>query len=153
MGHPKPFHRNFRSMMPSPNSGYSEWAYIRDKEYAKSPTHYIRAFNIIQSDLQKLFEYIEPSEESEKTYSYRVQELLMRTCIEIEANFKAILIENGYIPSMNNFGKPIYNINIYKKINKTHRLSSYEVILPIWNGSRKLWKPFDAWNGNGALPW
>lgn len=77
----------------------------------------------------------------------------MRTCIEIEANFKAILIENGYIPSMNNFGKPIYNINIYKKINKTHRLSSYEVILPIWNGSRKLWKPFDAWNGNGALPW
>lgn len=110
-------------------------------------------FSLIQSDLKKLFEYIEPSEESSKAYSYRIHELLIRTCIEVEANFKAILVENNYSPTFNNSGKPKFNISVYKKINISHHLSSYEVLLPIWNGPRKIWKPFEAWATDGSLAW
>jgi hypothetical protein len=146
----RPFHRNMRKLKEGPNSGYSSWAYIHDRDYAKAPAHYVRAFLIIQSDLAKLFEYVEPSEESLLTYSYRIHELLMRTCIEIEANFKAIFNENSHTPPAQPSG---YNMNLYKKVNKTHHLSAYEVLLPIWNGARRVWKPFEAWSSGGGLTW
>ncbi|MCK5518207.1 MAG: hypothetical protein KAI61_02235 [Alphaproteobacteria bacterium] len=149
----KPYHRNFRAVLNRDCLGHSDLEYIVDKEYAQSPVHYIRAFLLIQSDLQKLFEYIEPSGESLSTYSYRIHELLMRTCIEIEANFKAILIENTYTPKKRDV-YDIYNMSIYKKVNKTHRLSSYQVTLPIWNGERRLFEPFKNWaESNGQLSW
>ncbi len=144
----KPFHRMVRGHKQSANSGYSSWAYIRDKHYAKAASHYVRAFSIIQSDLQKLFEYIEPDDDSLGTYSYRVHELLMRTCIEIEANFKAILNENHCSVAPHK-----QNMSIYEKVNTTHHLSSYEVILPIWNGSPRIWKPYESWTAGKPLPW
>ncbi len=57
----KPFHRCYRSLVDAPNSGYSQWAFIVDRNYASSPEHYVRAFLPIQNDLQKLFEFVEPS--------------------------------------------------------------------------------------------
>ena len=147
MGIRKPYHRNFRGFIDGENSGYSSWGYIIDKEYARSPEHFIRAFFLIQDDLKELFEYVEPSPVSMKTFSYRIHELLMRTCIEIEANFKAILAENHYTKSR-------ADITVYKKINVTHRLSSYKVILPIWNGKKeRVFKPFIDWDNNKPLPW
>jgi len=149
----KPYHRNYLEIKKSQNSGYSQWAYIIDKDYAKTPTHYIRPFLIIQGDLEKLFEYIEPSQESLATYSYRVHELLMRTCIEVEANFKAILDENTYTPATDKFGNKILNISVYKKIDITHHLSSFEVILPIWNGPQRIIKPFESWKSGKSPNW
>jgi hypothetical protein len=52
----------------------------------------------------------------------------MRICIEVEANFKAILNENIYSKDEKD-----WNMDDYKKINITHHLSSYKVTLPIWN--------------------
>ncbi len=141
----KPYHRNHRGIVDGKNSGYSSWAYIRNKDYALSPEHYVRAFLLIQKDLITLFEYIEPSEKSLHAYSYRMHELLMRTCIEIEANFKAILTENTYTPTQDRFGNDVYNIGIFKKVNKTHHLSSYKVALPTWHGSKKEFQPFKDW--------
>ncbi|SKD06717.1 hypothetical protein SAMN05660461_3531 [Chitinophaga ginsengisegetis] len=149
----KPYYRNYRSVKDGPNSGYSDWAYIIDKEYAIFPAHYVRAYKLIQSDLELLFEYIEPSDEALKIYSYRIHELLMRTCIEIEANFKAILSENIYTPQNDRFGNPIYNMGVYKKINTTHHLSGYEVVLPIWNEVGRVFKPFEEWGTSNSLPW
>ena len=140
MGIKKPYYRNYRSMAENNNSGYSSRAYILDPEYSNQPEHFVRAFLLIQDDLKKLFEYIEPSNECLKTFSYRIHELLMRTCIEIEANFKAILAANIYTPKNHNF-----NMSVYKKINITHRLSSYKVILPIWNQKEKIFVPFNSW--------
>ena len=94
MSQPKPFHRNYRAFVQGPNSGYNQWAYIIDRDYAESPEHYVRAFLLLQKDLQTLFEYVEPSDQNLKTYSFRIHELFMRSCIELEANFKAILKEN-----------------------------------------------------------
>lgn len=157
MGHPKPYHRNVRGFIPAKNAGYSSRQYILDPEYAKNAEHYVRAFMLIQNDLESIFEYLEPSDESLKAYSYRIHALLMRTCIEVEANFKAILKENTF----RNPGGASLNIHLYRKVDVTHHLSSYEVMLPIWNGAAGLWAPFAPWkiarglsNVSGVrLPW
>lgn len=160
MSYKKPFHRNYRKMKPDTNSEYSDWAYIVDKEYSKNPVHYIRAFSIIQSDLIKLFEFIEPSDINLTTYSFRIHELLMRTCIEIEANFKAILQENIYSPVYKKGEKQgqlrpesKWNIDDFKIVNKTHHLDNYNVELPFWTGKKGKIQPFENWALGQPLTW
>jgi len=156
MSQSKPFHRNYRGFVKSTNSGYSQWAYIVDRSYSQSPEHYVRAFLLIQSDLQRLFEFVEPSDTNLTAYSYRTHELLMRTCIEIEANFKAILKENIFNPSDKN-GNPrsekTWNIHDYKKVNKSHHLAAYRVHIPIWEGTRSIFEPFKQWAVPTELSW
>ncbi|MCM5511632.1 hypothetical protein [Vibrio sp. SCSIO 43169] len=152
----KPFHRNVRAMVNGPNSGYSSWAYIVDKDYSHNPTHYIRAFMMLQDDLQQVFEFVEPSDTNLNTHSFRIHELLMRTCIEIEANFRAILKENIYTP-LDKKGKPrkeeYWNIVDFKKVDKTHRLSSYKVQYPVWDGTHFMFEPFKDWMSDNSLSW
>ncbi|MBL3567098.1 hypothetical protein JMM59_19085, partial [Rhodovulum sulfidophilum] len=107
----------------------------------------MRALVMIQNDLRSIFEYLEPSDECRMAYSHRIHALLMRACIEIEANFKAILTENTFSPAP----KRSLNINDYRKVDVTHHLSSYEVMLPIWNGANKLIKPFEPWKAGRGL--
>ena len=148
MSFSKPFHRNYRAMKPSsPQSGYSGWAYIQDRDYAKNAEHYVRAFILIQNDLQTIFEYVEPSDECRTAYSYRIHALLMRTCVELEANFKAILEENTFTPPANRS----LNIRDYRRVDATHHLSSYEVMLPIWNNKPLILKPFEPWKSARGL--
>jgi hypothetical protein len=107
-----------RGIINGPNSGYSQWAYVVDRDYASSPEHYVRAFLLIQSDLQRLLEFIEPADLNLDTFSYRVHELFMRSCIEVEANFKAILKENIFNPTdRGRLPRPekSWNIHDYKK--------------------------------------
>lgn len=144
-----PFKRTVRQLKDGAYSTGGNSRYIKHPEYASSPEKYIRSFLLIQSDIQKLFEYIEPSDQNETTYSYRVHELYIRVCIEIEANCKAILRENGY------FKKGNWNMSDYCLIEKTHKLSGYEVLLPRWDGSRFCrYTPFSKWaTEDKALPW
>jgi hypothetical protein len=144
----KPFHRNYRAIKPGSQSGYSGWAYIHDRDYAKNAEHYVRALTLIQNDLRSIFEYLEPSDECRSAYSYRIYALFMRTCIEVEANFKAILEENIFTPPP---GRSL-NMTHYRKVDATHHLSSYEVMLPIWNGTPPIFKPFDPWKSARGLP-
>src|SRR5438309_1584476 len=123
----KPYKRTVR---PFANGQYPEdprKSYINDPKFAVSPPlQYIRAFQVIQKDLLELFEYVEPADKNEDCYSFRIHELHMRTCIEVEANCKVILEENHY-------RKPgDWNMGDYKKLDPTHRLSSYEVKFPVW---------------------
>ncbi|MDA3892066.1 MAG: hypothetical protein PF517_10430 [Salinivirgaceae bacterium] len=152
----KPYHRIYRPVTGTQaNAGYSSWKYITDPDYAFAPTSYIKAFLLILADLQKLFEYIEPAKESMETFSFRIHELFMRTCIEVEANFKAILTENIYTPALDRNNKPIFNIRVYKLVNKTHKLSEYKVGLPQFAGNELLiFEPFKAWQKQkGNLAW
>jgi hypothetical protein len=144
----KPFHRNYRTIKPGHNSGYSGWAYIHDRDYAKNAEHYVRALILIQNDLRSIFEYLEPSDECRPAYSYRIHALFMRACIEVEANFKAILEENTFTPPASRS----MNMTDYRKVDATHHLSSYEVMLPIWNGTPPIFKPFDRWKSARGLP-
>lgn len=145
-------------MKPGANYGYSNWAYVVDRSYASVPEHYVRAFLLIQNDLQRLFEYIEPADQNLQTYSYRIHELLMRCCIEVEANFKVILKENKFNP-VDKWGgarpEKYWKISDYKKINKSHHLSSYKIHIPIWSGGSKEIEPFSDWNSanKDTLSW
>ena len=143
----KPFRRTCRQFV---NGSYAEGGrskYVRHPKYAKAPQQYVRAFMLIQKDLLELFGYVEPADVNLNCYSYRIHELHTRTCIEIEANCKAILSENGYIRNRD------WNMNDYKKLNLTHRLSSYQIKLPLWYGNESPRRPFSAWAAGGPLPW
>ena len=121
--------------------------YVRHPRFAKSPQQYIRAFLLLQKDLLELFDFVEPADVNLTCYSFRIHELLTRTCIEIEANFKAILAENGYSKRRN------WNMGDYKKLDATHHLSSYRVKAPQWNGRNDIFSPFSAWTNAGLLTW
>jgi len=143
----KPYHRNCRQFVDGHYSEGGRWQYMVHPDYAKSPEHYVRAFLLIQKDLQTLFDYVEPADVNMDCYSYRIHELLMRTCMEVEANCKAILKENIY-------SKEKYlNMGDYKKLNVTHGLSSYKVRLPIWDGVSHIRQPFGNWADNEPLVW
>lgn len=157
----KPYHRNYRPVKQNhQNHGYSDWAYVIDKQYSISPEHYTRAFLIIQNDLLKLFEFVEPADRNYETYSFRIHELFTRICIEIESNFKAILKENIFSPVFKKEpdvgkvrGESRWNINDFKLINKTHHLDDYEIEFPIWQGNINKRKPFENWKNGGDLVW
>lgn len=136
----RPFHRNIRSHIPTPNAGYSAWAFILEKDYAQNAPNFLRAYSIIQSDFERLCEYVQPSPEGLSAYSFRMHEMLMRICIEVEANFKAILNEN-----ISSKIKP--NMGGYRKVDVTHHLSSYTLILTTWSGPQRFLRPFEAWHG------
>ena len=142
----KPFRRTCR---PFVDGTYYRSGYIKHPSFAREPEHYVRAFQILQDDLKEMFEYVEPADANGGCYSYRIHALHMRVCIEVEANCKAILVENGYSRS-----KPSsWNMDDYKKLETTHRLSGYEVRLPVWSGQNNIRKPFEAWCGGNSLAW
>ena len=143
----KPFFRTCRQFTDKTYADSGKWMYIDDPRYARAPEQYIRAFLILLKDLQELFDYVEPADGNLPCFSYRLHELLLRSCVEVEANCKAILTENGYAKTGD------WNMGDYRKINASHRLSSYEVIMPFWHGTRKVRRPFAPWATAGSLPW
>ena len=95
----------------------------------------------------ELFDYLEPAEQNLGCYSYRIHELLLRACIEVEANCKAILLENGYTKTGD------LRMGDYIKIGISHRLSEYTVRMPTWTGVHGTRTPFSAWTTSGSLRW
>jgi hypothetical protein len=147
MPHIAPFRRTCRQFVDGTYANSGKWMYILHPKFAQDPEHYVRAFTLIQKDLFDLFDYIEPSDTNLACYSYRIHALHMRTCIEIEANFKAILRENGYSRSGD------WNMNDYKKLEATHLLSAYGIKFPVWQGTANTHMPFAPWASGGTLPW
>lgn len=147
MGVDRPFRRTCRQFTDGHYALGGRWAYIMHPKFANSPEQYIRAFLLLQRDLQFLFDYIEPCENNLNCYSYRTHEILLRACIEIESNLKAIFLENGYIK------KGDMTMDDYKKIEISHKLSSYQVKIPIWKGNGDIRTPFVAWKNNKPLIW
>jgi len=140
----RPYRRTCRQFV---DGSYPKWQYITHPKFAQSPDHYVRALLLLLKDLQELFDYVEPADRNLACYSYRIHALLLRACIEVEANCKAILKENGY-------QKPKMNIGDYRKIEATHQLASYQVRVPSWSGDQWLRTPFSAWaTPNEPLPW
>jgi hypothetical protein len=90
----KPFRRNCRPFIGGGgyNTGFAagNGMYVRHAGFATDAEQYIRAFLLLQKDIKELFEYVEPSDKNLDCHSYRVHALLMRLCIEVEANFRAI---------------------------------------------------------------
>src|SRR5262245_5344883 len=124
----KPFKRAYRPIVAGHRDEH-QTHYIQDDRFAEEPQHYIQAFKVIEKDMLELFDYVDPADRNEDCYSFRIHELHMRTCIEVEANCKAILIENKYSKAND------LNMDDYKKLDATHKLSAYGVKFPIWRGT------------------
>lgn len=143
----RPYRRTCRQFVDGHYTKGGRWQYMIHPRFAESPEHYVRAFLLLLKDLQELFDYVEPADDNLGCYSYRIHALLLRACVEVEANCKAILRENGY----NRPGD--WNMDDYKKIEKTHLLSAYEVKVPNWTGTSALRIPFSSWASGAGLPW
>lgn len=147
MGVTAPYRRTARIFTDNTYSDSGKWMYVLHEKYANSPENFVRDFLLIQKDVLELFDYIEPSDANLVTYSHRIHELLLRTCVEVEANCTAILRENRYTRSGD------WNMGDYKKIEQSHYLSQYEVKVPNWLGSAGVRNPFSSWATSGSLGW
>src|SRR6266404_8469565 len=144
----RPYRRTCRPFRNSDYATDGRWRYIEHPKFAQTPEHYVRAFLLLLKDLQELFDYVEPADTNLKCHSYRIHALLLRACIEVEANCKAILKENDYAKG----GR--WTMADYSKLNATHRLSSYRVKVPHWSGAQDIRRPFAAWAvPGGKLGW
>jgi hypothetical protein len=143
-----PYRRTCRQLADGSYANSGHGRYIEHPKFAKSPEHYVRAFLLIQKDMEELFDYIEPSMQNNNCYSYRIHSLLIRACIEVEANLKAILTENDYVKDGD------LRMDDYKKVEHSHRLSAYKVSIPTWYGEEgAIRQPFDAWSRGQSLKW
>src|SRR5260370_4391371 len=128
----KPFKRTVRQLADGSYQNSGNGRYVRDSGFAIDGPHYLRGFGVLQKDLLELFDYIEPADVNRPCYSFRTLELLGRVCIEVEANCRAILAENGYSRAVNHASN--LTMADYRKIESSHRLSNYAVRLPVWQG-------------------
>lgn len=146
----KPFKRIARPFK-SPSNSYLgsavEKSYILKNDYATNRTTAIRAYHVIESDLIRLFEYVEPDVRNLTTFSTRLYEILLRASTEFESNCKAILAENGYSRDGN------WTMIDYKKIDLAMRLSEYSLRLPIWADVPREIRPLSHWKKGSSLPW
>lgn len=148
MGIPKPYRRTCR---PFTDGDYTEGGrslYLLHSRFAQEPRHFVRAFLSIQTDLLTLLDYVEPADSNLNTYSHKIQQLLVRTCIEVEANLTAILRENDYPATTG------WTMKDYRLVEHSHRLSSFRVRIPSWRGTHGIRTPFSPWRQpEGGLPW
>lgn len=138
----KPYYRIYRA-------NHMNDAYILDSRYADDRYLLCRAYEILEEDLLKLFQYIEPADGNENAFSYRTYELLLRAATEFETNCKKILFANGYKRS----NKKDLNMNDYKKIENATNLSRYKVKLNIWHPKSKVFQPLFSWGHGKPLDW
>jgi hypothetical protein len=153
VGLAKPYYRTARQFAGGTYTDGGCWRYIEHPDFADSPNHYVRAFELLQDDLRELFEFIEPSDANLGTYSFRTLELLLRASVEVEANCRAVLNANTYAKKKN------LNICDYARLEFSHYLSQYKVKMPYWTGTMSIRQPFKSWasttgtSGQRPLDW
>ncbi|GAC1656014.1 MAG: hypothetical protein NVS4B3_21320 [Gemmatimonadaceae bacterium] len=96
VGVDRPYRRTSRQFVDGSYGDGGRWQYVLHPKFARAPGQYVRAFLLLQKDLQELFDFVEPAEQNLRCFSYRIHALLLRACIEVQANCKAILVENEY---------------------------------------------------------
>ncbi|HLP88122.1 MAG TPA: hypothetical protein VK184_05885 [Nostocaceae cyanobacterium] len=141
----KPYYRIVRPLK-QPMS----FEYVLDSRYCQERSSLCKAYQIIQQDLEKIFEYVEPCDNNcdnnKAVYSHRMFELLLRCATEFEANCKGILMANGY--SSNSM-----NITDYSKLEQATKLSEYKVKLQYWYPHPLELEPFKEWSKGYSLSW
>lgn len=115
-------------------------------------SEYIRT-NIAASSLfdqmQDLFKYAEPSAANMSTFGNRIRELLILTCTEVEASWRAVLERNSAAP------KDRYTTGDYIRVKEPLRLSEWEVALRDYPdvGTFLPFKNWSAPDTTSTIPW
>lgn len=133
----KPYYLTYRpNLKDSDNYNF----YMHRSEYVENPSQYIRIAELLYKDFNNLFDYIEPSDLNQNCYSFRMYELLLRSCTEVESNMKRIMIANGYTKKSDKL-----KMEDYFKLEATHHLSQYKVFIPNWSGEFEIRTPYAKW--------
>jgi hypothetical protein len=107
---------------------------------------YIRT-NIAASSLfdqmLDLFRYVEPSAANMQTFGNKIRELLILTCTEVEAGWRAVLEQNSATP------KDRYTTSDYVRLKEPLRLSEWEVALRDYPDVGTF-APFKGWSAPDA---
>jgi hypothetical protein len=122
-------------------------SYLVDPNFAPDRTTAIRGYHAIESDLRRVFEFVEPHDRNVDVFSTRLYEIFLRASTEFESNCKSILSANGYTRDGD------WNMSDYKKIEAATRLSEYQIQLTIWAGTPRVLQPLAPWSSGGSLPW
>jgi hypothetical protein len=107
-----------------------------------------RAYNLLESDLRKIFEYVEPCSHNLNTYSHRIYELFLRASTEFESNAKGILKANGYSKDDRSM-----SIKDYHRLDKSTKLSEYHIEIEFWRPNKMVIAPFLEWKESHSLQW
>ena len=122
MGLSKPYYRIVR-----PKSDVT--AFVTDPRYATDRLQLSRAYMNIENELRRAFEYIEPDDKNNRTFSFALYSLLLRACTEVELNCKLILQANGATPG----GKrKHFTMEDYIRLENSSKLSKYIATFPNW---------------------
>lgn len=119
-------------------------SYLTHPDYAPDRNQLVRAQGVLEQDLGRLFDYVEPADKNRHAYSHRIFSQLGRASMEVEALLSTSLRAAG-----ENKSRP--NMTDYRRLNGPLRLCEYRVRLPIWEGGQKEFSPFESWS-NGKNP-
>jgi hypothetical protein len=126
-----------------------EDSYLLDPRYASDRVDLTRSYHLLERELYRIFDFVEPADANLACYSHEIYALLLRAATEFEANSKAILRANGYVRP----GGANWNVVDYAKLNAAMRLDEYLVSIPVWNGTWRTFKPLTEWSQGHTLNW
>ena len=116
--------------------------------FATKPYH--SAFRLLARDLQRVLEYVEPTDVNGPTYSHRIYELQLRVCTETESLWRDMVLASSW----NKKKAAILNGSDYRRLEADWNSSRFTVSLLFWKPKPRLVVPFVAWKRKGApLPW
>lgn len=123
--------------------------YFRDTRNIDNLADSVRAMQLLDMEIQRVFDYVEPADDNSRCFSHELYALFLRACTEFESNAKGVLIANGCKPTRKH-----WDIEDYFKLNQAMKLSEYEVTVLPWHGEKRVVTPFSGWKaGRSALPW
>ncbi|MFO0478639.1 MAG: hypothetical protein ACK50L_07690 [Bacteroidota bacterium] len=122
--------------------------YCTDIKNAENCAMLCRAYNLLENDLRKIFEYVEPCKHNLNTYSHRMYELFLRASTEFESNAKGILKANGYSKKDRDM-----KIRDYLKLDLATKLSEYQLEIGFWRPNKMVITPFAKWKEGHSLKW
>ncbi|MDD5032532.1 MAG: hypothetical protein PHC85_00210 [Candidatus Pacebacteria bacterium] len=100
------------------------------------------SLKILLDRLEELFETVEPTEENKKVYGYKIREIILLACTEVESSWSAILKENQYLSK-----KGYFTTNDYVFLARPMLLDSYELSLQSYLNFSSF-NPFENWNSD-----
>lgn len=143
------FRSEFRNMenknlkLEIPSEYYQDSPISNTTEYC----NYVRQLEIILDELFEIFKVVEPHKSNIDTFGNRIRNVILLSCMEVDALFKTIMKSN----KVKRRGR-YYRINDYLKLLEPMRLNNYTIS---FRHIKELgdWSPFKDWSTNSSLIW
>ena len=70
------------------NDDFFQNDYVLDPRYARNAIDLIRGYHLLERELFRLFDFVEPADANLQCYSHQLYAILLRASTEFEANAK-----------------------------------------------------------------